>query len=356
MQTAKNLVIRSILDAIYFSGSHRLMRRLGRPFGICFVLHHVAPKSATGVGAQTELSTKNTVSADFLEAAIHVTRDRGYQIVSLDEAFERMSSEEHADPFACFTFDDGYRDNGDVAYPVFERARAPFGIFLIADYLRGRSFPWRAASSSLFAVTDDLAFDAGAVHHRFDLRSEEGRTAAQRVITDTLAASSPDERAALLDSISCRYGVDLLHAARTCTLDADAVRALAQTGLVTFGAHSVSHRNLRKLPDTEARHEFAESKVVIEELTGLEVRHFAYPGGRPSHVGEREYALCEEAGYQTGWTTSHGVLRRREPQRPSALPRISLNGYFQDVRHLQVYLSGASSVLSQAAALAGLSL
>jgi len=354
--TAKNLVIRSMLDAVYFSGSHVLMRRLRRPHGICFVLHHVAANSGIRLGTETEISIKNTVSADFLDTAIHITRDRGYQIVSLDEAFQRMISDGSVEPFACFTFDDGYRDNAEVAYPVFQRAGAPFAVFLIADYVLRRSFPWRAATSSLFAVTDQLSFNVGAAHHHFDLRDEEGRTAAQRLLTDTLAASSLAEREALVNSISCRYGVDLVEAAKKCTLDADSVRVLSQTGLVTFGAHSLSHRNLRQLPIAEVRHELAESKAIIEKLTGLPTRHFAYPGGRPTHAGEREYALCEELGYLTGWTTSHGVFTGRKKHRLAALPRISLNGYFQNQRHLQVYLSGASSWLYRTAARAGVSL
>jgi peptidoglycan/xylan/chitin deacetylase (PgdA/CDA1 family) len=249
--TAKNLVIRTLLDTVYFSGSHLLSRRFGKAFGICFVLHHVAPDSAS-VGTDTTITRKNTVSVDFLKTAIDLTRDRGYEIVSLDEAYERMVSE-RAEPFACFTFDDGYRDNFEIAYPVFHQAGAPFAVFLIADYIRGRSFPWRAASSSLFAVTDRLSFSVGGVHHLFDLRDQAGRDSAQRILSDALAASSPDERDALVESIADRYGVHLVEAAKQCTLDANSVRTLSKTGLVTFGAHSVSHRNLRRLPDVDAK-------------------------------------------------------------------------------------------------------
>ena len=42
-------------------------------------------------------------------------------------------------PFACFTFDDGYRDNREHAYPVFKRLNLPFAIYIPTAYAEGRA-------------------------------------------------------------------------------------------------------------------------------------------------------------------------------------------------------------------------
>ena len=48
-------------------------------------------------------------------------RASGFEIVSLDEAHFRLIEGDYGKPFVCFTFDDGYRDNLEYAYPIFKR-------------------------------------------------------------------------------------------------------------------------------------------------------------------------------------------------------------------------------------------
>jgi peptidoglycan/xylan/chitin deacetylase (PgdA/CDA1 family) len=71
-----------------------------------------------------------------------------------------------------------------------------------------------------------------------------------------------------------------------------------------IGSHSVTHRNLKKLDAAEAREEITASKKSLEDVFGVEVRHFCYPFGGWT-PGIRD--LVAQAGYMTASTVDFGV-------------------------------------------------
>ena len=110
-----------------------------RGVGAIFTLHHVSPRQARQLRAQPR-SCK--VTPQFLEQVIQQVRAAGFEIVSLDEAHFRLVEGEYGRPFVCFTFDDGYRDNLEHAYPIFQRYDLPFAIYVPTDYPDGHGELW----------------------------------------------------------------------------------------------------------------------------------------------------------------------------------------------------------------------
>nr|HPG89695.1 polysaccharide deacetylase family protein [Hyphomicrobium sp.] len=119
------------------------------------------------------------------------------------------------------------------------------------------------------------------------------------------------------------------------------IRALAADPLVTIAAHTCTHYVLSKLTDAEAHREIAESAQRIETELGRPCRHFSYPYGCEKSAGEREFEIARSLGFETAVTTRKGLLHTSHEQSMWALPRLSLNGDFQDTRYVKVLLSGA---------------
>jgi hypothetical protein len=69
-------------------------------------------------------------------------------------------------------------------------------------------------------------------------------------------------------------------------------------------------------------------------------RHHAYPVGDPTSAGQREYSITSEHGFAGGWTTRLGVLHRAHAAHPTALPRVSLNGHYQERKYAELFVSG----------------
>jgi peptidoglycan/xylan/chitin deacetylase (PgdA/CDA1 family) len=120
----------------------------------------------------------------------------------------------------------------------------------------------------------------------------------------------------------------------------DELRELAKDPLVTIGAHTRGHHALAKLDDDEARAEMAESVARVENELGRRCRHFSYPYGCANSAGPREFRLAEELGLETAVTTQKGLLYPGHVHELTALPRLSLNGDFQDLRYVKALLSG----------------
>jgi len=125
----------------------------------------------------------------------------------------------------------------------------------------------------------------------------------------------------------------------------DELRTFADDPLVTIGAHTISHCNLAKQTQETASHEMTDSRARIENVLQRRVLHFAYPYGDRISAGAREFALARSAGFKTAVTTRPGMIFSESAEHLMALPRVSLNGNYQDERILPVLTSGAATAL-----------
>jgi peptidoglycan/xylan/chitin deacetylase (PgdA/CDA1 family) len=120
---------------------------------------------------------------------------------------------------------------------------------------------------------------------------------------------------------------------------------LADEPLISIGAHSVTHCNLARQPSDVAGREMTTSRERIENAVQRPVVHLAYPYGDKFAAGSREFALAQAAGFKTAVTTRPGMIFPESAGHLTALPRVSLNGNYQDKRILPVLTSGAATAM-----------
>jgi len=119
-------LIKAALATLYYSGADGLAAPLTRAEGVIFMLHRVTREPV----AEFEPNRILKITPEFLESVIRHVMEAGFEFLALDEIPERLRSPRPGRPFACFTFDDGYRDNLTCALPIFRRFGIPLTVYV----------------------------------------------------------------------------------------------------------------------------------------------------------------------------------------------------------------------------------
>ena len=341
MKQFRNNVIRAGLGALYFSGAHYLLRPIFSGVGAIFMLHHVRPAREAEFAPNRHLE----VTPDFLRAMLAHLHSRDIDVVTIDEMHARLTMRNFGRRFACFTFDDGYRDNRDYALPVMREFNAPFTLFVASDFAEGSGLLWWIALELAIAKANAIEVTIGGVAAHLDTATVAGKHAAFERLHDWLRALPEFELKREIDTLCARHGVDQAAICADLCMSWDEVKGFAADPLVTIGAHSITHCNLAKQGEGVASHELRESRARIEQAVQKDVVHLAYPYGDRIAAGPREFALARAAGYKTAVTTRPGMIFAESGRHLTALPRVSLNGNYQNERILPVLTSGAATAM-----------
>jgi peptidoglycan/xylan/chitin deacetylase (PgdA/CDA1 family) len=341
MKQFRNTIIRAGLGALYFSGAHYLLRPIFSGVGAVFMLHQVRPARADDFQPNRHLE----VTPEFLRAMLAHLRSREIDIVTMDEVHRRLSNRNFTRRFACFTFDDGYRDNRDHALPVMREFAAPFTCYVASDFAEGTGRLWWIALEMAIAKADTIEATIGGAPFRMDTSTASAKQAAFDRLHDWLRSLPEHDLQREVAVLCARHGVDPVAICRDLCMSWDELRSFADEPLVSIGGHSVTHCNLAQQSEETAREEMTVSRARIEEKLQRQVAHLAYPYGDRLAAGAREFALAQSCGYKTAVTTRPGMVFAESGRHLTALPRVSLNGNYQDARILPVLTSGAATAM-----------
>ncbi len=333
-------LLKAALAAVHYSGAENFLGPLTKGVGVIFMLHQVRPEPPLAF----EPSRILKVTPDFLEAVIEQIRDSGFDVVSLDDVPGRLRNGGER-PFACFTFDDGYRDNRDFAYPIFKRHRLPFAIYVSTDFADGRGDFWWLTLERVLRVAPHITLAMNGEGHHFPLGTVAEKERAYFEIYWWLRSIPEALARAAVAELAAAHHIDYRDTQNGLIMSWDELRALAADPLVTIGAHTKSHLALGKLSERTARAEMKESIARLESELGRPCRHFSYPYGCTNSAGAREFEIAKELGLLTAVTTRKGLLYPENAEALTALPRLSLNGDFQDLRYVKALLSGVPFAL-----------
>jgi peptidoglycan/xylan/chitin deacetylase (PgdA/CDA1 family) len=292
------------------TGVLRLIERAARrPALLVLTYHRIGDPSR-----QPYYAPIASASADAFAQQIQTLRDT-HRVLALDALADLAARQFRVDePTAVVTFDDGYRDNIEVALPILRSHGVPATFFLPTRFLQAPMLPWwdHVAYVINHCRMSVLRIDL-PVSMAVELDPGAGpQTAAiarvVRACLDHHVEGDPEFRAHL----EARAGVTVDEAAlgRDLFMTWDQARALVAAGAgMSVGSHAHSHRKLARLPEEEQRFELTESKRILEAELKTEIRALAYPYGWPGAFDETTLRLAREVGYGLAFSSVEGVNR-----------------------------------------------
>jgi peptidoglycan/xylan/chitin deacetylase (PgdA/CDA1 family) len=303
------------------------------------MFHHVRPWRARNFAPNRLLE----ITPEFLDIVLTELQREGFEIIPLDAVPDRLCSD-CGRPFAVLTFDDGYRDNVEYAWPVLKRYRAPWTLFITTEFAEGRGRLWWLELEEAIADLDRVVLAGDG--YALDLFS---RTAGEKEVAfetayGRLRAGPEKHLRRVIADLAVQGGVSGRRINAELCLNWDEIQMLAREPDVTIGAHTLSHPMLAKLDTVTTAHEIAGSKALLEERLRRSITHLAYPIGDAASAGAREFRLARKAGFVTAVTSRPGHVFSGHAAYLHALPRVSINGLFQSKAALRALLSGVPFV------------
>jgi len=196
----------------------------------------------------------------------------------------------------ALTFDDGYVDNLLAGKPRLETADVPATVFLITGYIDDPDRLWWDELTKL------LLLGKGPQSFELEIRRESlwldfgsepparenGMTRASLLtkrheaiwaLRQALRKLGEEERRRVMARLRSIFAWDSQSNAVVRAMTSHEVRTLVRDGLVTIGAHTVTHPVLPGLEADTCDREILESKSSCESLVGARITSFAYPYG-----------------------------------------------------------------------------
>ena len=350
LSAASPALMRNGLLSMYFSGVTALAPSSLHGIGTIFMLHRVREPDAVDFAPNRILE----VTPSFLEGLILRLKARRIACVTLDEAVERIAAGEKAERFAVFTLDDGYRDNFTVAAPIFERHQVPFTVYLATSLPDGTAELWWVALERVIATGNDVHVRFADGEGVFSTRTTAEKNAAWQNIYWRLRRSGERHLREEIRRLAVEHRIDYPAITHELAMSWDELRLLAQNSYARIEAHTASHIALSQLRANEARADIVLGLSRHESELGVRPTHFSYPYGDPGSAGPRDFNLVKEFGFRSATTTRKGLIHPRHAQAMTALPRLSLNGNLQDLRMIDVLLSGLPFALAKAVGAGGI--
>jgi peptidoglycan/xylan/chitin deacetylase (PgdA/CDA1 family) len=238
------------------------------------------------------------------------------------------------------TFDDGYKDNADIAWPIMRKRNVPGVVFLATDHIgTNQPFLWDFAAYC-FEHTELIFADVpqlGPIH----LRNGADRVTATEkwVLYSKFLPASERRRAA--SALSQSLAVDVpCTAFSNLYMSWNDVRRLASDGC-EFGGHTRTHPILTKIPFDEARNEIAGSFKRITMELGRPPLAFAYPNGSKRDFTAEHGRVARDAGYSIAFSLEPGPMSLNSVRRfPMSIRRIYI-GRNDDMPRFAAKLAGA---------------
>lgn len=235
---------------------------------------------------------------------------RRFRFVSLDELGSRLESGRAFEtPTATITFDDGYRDMYEHAYPVLKRKGIPAAVFVVTDWIEHTTPLYHDRLYLLltrdWSVAREVLVDLGVV-------------TAEQALTSR-ALSEPFGALRLLLTTLCQEGLAQVVTALEERLAIDSGRldglkpltwamlAEMQRAGITVGSHTRTHALLPRESASRMLEETMGARQTLEDRLGVPINHFAYPDGA---FNTETVEAVARAGYRFAYTTCHHRDRR----------------------------------------------
>jgi peptidoglycan/xylan/chitin deacetylase (PgdA/CDA1 family) len=251
-----------------------------------------------------------------------------YEFVSEDELSKKSNKKK-----IFLTFDDGYKDNYDLVYPLLESLKVPFTIFVTTDMVEENLFLWWYALDDL--LNSNIRISLISEIKNFESLSKNRK---RKILNNYLRKMTPNQQIDFfklnLDSDLKKYkSINLKF-----SMSYSQIKEISNSKYGSIGGHTKSHLSLKNLNYKSSLFEIESNKLLIETIVGKKITCFAYPYGSTDDFSSKEIKILKKIGYKFGFSSIEGNYLINENN--YLIPRIPINGNSKSLINIDLRISG----------------
>lgn len=288
-----------LLLALDVLGINALCRRLNRHKVVILLYHGICGDTFDLLKG---FDTRHTPESLFRKHLEYLKR-RGYIFVSMTDLLNSINNKNRPDKSVALTFDDGFRNVVENAYPIMKDYGAKGCIYLVSDLVGTDELLWTDFVETVIRNQNNkdfhFVFKGEVITYILSDRISIGH--AMKDIKAKLRTLPDKERLEHLKQFGNYSLVDVPE--EFAMADWEQIREL-DPDILEIGSHTRRHPNCANLvTDEELEGEVCNSKLDIERNIGRKVDHFCYPAGS---YNDRVISSVKRCGYKSAVTVEKG--------------------------------------------------
>ncbi|MBZ0308392.1 MAG: polysaccharide deacetylase family protein [Anaerolineae bacterium] len=222
------------------------------------------------------------------------------------------------------TFDDGYLDNYEAAFPALKKYGFPAVIFLMTRWMtQTHERPWWDECAYYFFHTPKTSADLPLIGKQ-DFPTSQEKDMVREKLMKQLKLVSETEKRAYLNTLPQRLEVSAPQDKTPIFVNWDQVRELVANG-VACQPHTVNHPILTRISAEQVDEEIKLSRDHIIQETGQQAVAFAYPNGRIADYNQAALDALRKYGYKVAFTLTSGPMPNEDVKKhPLEIRRVYL--------------------------------
>lgn len=226
-------------------------------------------------------------------------------------------------PRVGITFDDGYRDNYSIAFPILKSHGFKAMFFLPTHYVGEKHLTWWDQIGWVIRNTKRAAITLAYPRPVTIMIDRDAPTMTIRKVLHLMTKDSRVDRKRFMAEIARAADLAMPEQAEERQfLSWDEAREMERAGMM-IGSHTHSHEILASIPEAEQKEQCRRSRELLVEH-GIKADCLAYPVGHRDSYSDATIRAAKEAGYRFAFT-NHGGLNTRKNMDRFSVQRLGMD-------------------------------
>ena len=236
------------------------------------------------------------------------------------------------------TFDDGYKDNFDYAFPILKKYNVPAVVYISTRFIDGETWTWWYDLWKLISDSKQLNINSNFIKNDFKLDSYNKKINCYKILSNIYRELDYESQLKLSEELFLNFNKN---SNPNVFMSWSEIKQLAESELMTIGAHTVNHLSLSNISLEKSVFEIEKPKQILEKKIGLPVNHFAFPFGNSKDFSAREEAILEKVGFKSAVST---ITTPQKKLNLFSVPRLSIDNS-SNIRNIKSKVNGMEQMI-----------